>query len=209
MSILASEALLCEKIQWQNVTANGNRTRASHSLWFQVQHYLLHTNLTFACKSETLGSLYSHALLIPLKSSKSRYQVVHEQKFKDLSSTCQVSVESECEMIQWLRRSSALSVIQHYKQKGLSGENADLVDRHVCLIHTIHNWTTFNHSSRVDKISIWGGKSLWHDGTNDWTGLRHVMKLALVSWRQTSGSCPALIWRESLSQLICIEIDAS
>ena len=32
--------------------------------------------------------------MIPLKSSKSKYQVVHEQKFKDLlSSTCQVSVE--------------------------------------------------------------------------------------------------------------------
>ena len=37
---------------------------------------------------------YSHALLILLKSSKSKHQVVHEQKFKDLlSSTCQVSVE--------------------------------------------------------------------------------------------------------------------
>ena len=52
------------------------------------------TNLTFACKTESLGSLYSHALLILLKSSKSKHQVVHEQKFKDLlSSTCQVSVE--------------------------------------------------------------------------------------------------------------------
>ena len=81
-------------IQWQNVTSSGNRTGASHSLWFQVQHYPLYTNLTFACKTETLGSLYSHALLIPLKSSKSKYQVVHEQKFKDLlSSTCQVIVE--------------------------------------------------------------------------------------------------------------------
>ena len=48
-----------------------------------------YTNLTFACKTENLGSLYSHALLIPTK-----YQAVHEQKFKDLlSSTCQVSVE--------------------------------------------------------------------------------------------------------------------
>ena len=37
---------------------------------------------------------YSHALFIPLKSSKSKYEVVHEQKFKDLlSSTCQISVE--------------------------------------------------------------------------------------------------------------------
>ena len=44
--------------------------------------------------TETLDSLYSHALLILLRSSKSKHQVVHEQKFKDLlSSTCQVSVE--------------------------------------------------------------------------------------------------------------------
>ena len=44
--------------------------------------------------TETLGSLYSYALLILLKSSKSKHQVVHEQKFKDLlSSPCQVSVE--------------------------------------------------------------------------------------------------------------------
>ena len=32
-----------------------------------------YTNLTFACKTETLGSLYSYALLILLKSSKSKY----------------------------------------------------------------------------------------------------------------------------------------
>ena len=39
----------------------------------------------YTCKTETLGSLYSQ---------KSKHQVVHEQKFKDLlSSTCQVSVE--------------------------------------------------------------------------------------------------------------------
>ena len=83
-----------KKIQWQNVTPSGNRTWTSHSLWLQVQHYPFYTNLTFACKTETLGSLYSHALLISLKSSKSKYQVVHEQQFKDvLSSTCQVSVE--------------------------------------------------------------------------------------------------------------------
>ena len=48
----------------------------------------------FAGKTETLGSLYSYALLILLKSSKFKHQVVHEQKLKDLlSSTCQVSVE--------------------------------------------------------------------------------------------------------------------
>ena len=54
----------------------------------------LYINLTFACKTETSGSLYIHALLVLLKSSKSKHQVVHEQKFKDLqSSTCQASVE--------------------------------------------------------------------------------------------------------------------
>ena len=31
-------------------------------------YYPFYTNLTFTCKTETLGSLYSHALLIPLKS---------------------------------------------------------------------------------------------------------------------------------------------
>ena len=63
-------------------------------LWFQVQHAPLYTNLAFACKTETVSSLYSHALLILAKSSKSKHQVVHEQKFKDLlSSTCQISVE--------------------------------------------------------------------------------------------------------------------
>ena len=54
----------------------------------------LYTNLAFACKTETLSSLFSHALLTLTKSSKSKHQVVHEQKFKDLlSSICQVSVE--------------------------------------------------------------------------------------------------------------------
>ena len=50
--------------------------------------------MAFAYKTETLGSLYSHTLLILLKSSKLKHQLVHEQKFRDLlSSTCQVSVE--------------------------------------------------------------------------------------------------------------------
>ena len=63
-------------------------------LWSQFQYAPLYTNLAFACKTETLGSLYSHALLIPTKSSKFKNQLVHEQKFKDLlSSKCQVSVE--------------------------------------------------------------------------------------------------------------------
>ena len=65
----------------KNVTSSGNRTLASHNLWFQVQHYPFWTKLTFACKTETLGSLYSHALLILTESSKSKRQVVHEQKF--------------------------------------------------------------------------------------------------------------------------------
>ena len=51
-------------------------------LWLQVQHFTFWTNLSFACKTETLGSLYSHALLIPTRSSKSKNQVVHKQKFK-------------------------------------------------------------------------------------------------------------------------------
>ena len=66
----------------------------SHALLILTQQAPLYTKLTLACKTETLSSLYSHALLILTKSSKSRHQVVHEQKFKDLlSSTCQVSVE--------------------------------------------------------------------------------------------------------------------
>ena len=59
-----------------------------------IEPYPFYTTLTFTCKTETFGSLYSNALLILLKPSKSKHQVVHEQKFKDLqSSTCQVSVE--------------------------------------------------------------------------------------------------------------------
>ena len=56
MSILASETLLREnkkKNPAKNVTPSGNRTRASHSLWFQVQHYPFYTNLTFLCISQS------------------------------------------------------------------------------------------------------------------------------------------------------------
>ena len=50
--------------------------------------------MAFAFNTETLNSLYIHALFILTKSSKSINQVVHEQRFKDpLSSTCQVSSE--------------------------------------------------------------------------------------------------------------------
>ena len=40
---------------------SGNRDQA---LWFQVQHAPTYPNLAVACKTETLGSLSSHALLI-------------------------------------------------------------------------------------------------------------------------------------------------
>ena len=70
MPILASEALFHEnkKFQWQNATLASIEPL---DLWFQVQHYPLHTNLAFACKTETLSSLYNHALNI-----KSKHQVV-------------------------------------------------------------------------------------------------------------------------------------
>ena len=64
------------------------------NLWFKVQQSLFWTNSVFACKTENLGSLYSHALMNLTKSSKSKNQAAHEQKFKDFpSSTCQVSPE--------------------------------------------------------------------------------------------------------------------
>ena len=52
------------------------------------------SNSPFACKAETLGSLYSYAILILTKSSKSKNQVVYKHKFKDLlSSTFLTSLE--------------------------------------------------------------------------------------------------------------------
>ena len=51
-----------------NVTANEGR---AWDLWFQVQHSPFSANIAFACKTETLGFLYSHALMIQTKSSKS------------------------------------------------------------------------------------------------------------------------------------------
>ena len=80
MPIVAFSSLLCEKkIQWYNVTPSGNRTQA---LRFQVQHAPSWATEAIACKAKTLGSLYSRALLILTQSSKSKNQVVHEQKFK-------------------------------------------------------------------------------------------------------------------------------
>ena len=46
----------------------------SLDLWFQVQNSPLWTNLAFPCKTETLGYLYTHALLILTKSAKSKNQ---------------------------------------------------------------------------------------------------------------------------------------
>ena len=65
-----------------------------HPVHKKIRNSPFWTKLTFACKTETLGTLYSHALLILTESSKSKNQVMHEQKFKDLlSSTHQVSPE--------------------------------------------------------------------------------------------------------------------
>ena len=72
----------------------GIEPRPLINLWFQVQHSPFWTNLAFACKTDTLGSLYSHALSILTKLSKFKNQVVNEQKLKDLlSSTCLISSE--------------------------------------------------------------------------------------------------------------------
>ena len=60
----------------------GIEPRPLINLWFQVQHSPFWANLVFACKTETLGSLYNHALLILTKSSKFKNQVVHEWGLK-------------------------------------------------------------------------------------------------------------------------------
>ena len=60
-----------------------------------VQCLTIWVKLACACKSKAFKSLYSHALLILTKSSKSKNQVVHEQKFKDLlNNTCQFIIFS-------------------------------------------------------------------------------------------------------------------
>ena len=48
----------------------GIETWPLHNLWFYAKRSPFLTNLTFTCKTETLGSLYSHALLIIAKSSQ-------------------------------------------------------------------------------------------------------------------------------------------
>ena len=84
-------------ISWKQKSQLQNATLVSIEpldLWFQVQHTPLYTNLAFACKTETLSSLYSHALLSVTKSSKSKHQVVHEQKFKGLLSSRNWTIQS-------------------------------------------------------------------------------------------------------------------
>ena len=50
---------------------------------FQVQHSPFWAKWSFACKTDFRFLIYSHALLIPIKLSKSKNQVMHEQKFKE------------------------------------------------------------------------------------------------------------------------------
>ena len=74
MPILASEVLLCEKKSSDKMLPPvGIEPRPLIVSDSESNTILFYTNLTFACKTKTLGSLYSHALLIPLKSSKSKY----------------------------------------------------------------------------------------------------------------------------------------
>ena len=76
--------------------------RTLMNLWSQVQHSPFWAKWASACNTETLGSLYSHGLLIPIKSSKSKNQVMHEQKFKDpLTNTCPLSSERRALDSEW------------------------------------------------------------------------------------------------------------
>ena len=111
--ILAAEALLrMNKTPVKNVAPSWNRTWASHNLWLQVQHSHFWTKLTFTYKTETLGSLYNHAALILTESVKSKNQVVHEQKFKDLlSSTWQGSPERIALDLESIELSTVLYVL--------------------------------------------------------------------------------------------------
>ena len=61
MPILATEALLRENKK-SSINMLIPVSIECLDLWFEVQHSPCRTNLAFACKTETLGSLYSHAL---------------------------------------------------------------------------------------------------------------------------------------------------
>ena len=67
MPVLAFLSLLREnkKIQWQNVNPSGDRTWASHNLWFQVQ--LSSFWASEACASEEIFKLlFMHHLILDL-----------------------------------------------------------------------------------------------------------------------------------------------
>ena len=57
MPILASKALFRENKIIQSQNAAPLVSIEQLDLWFKVQHAPLYTNLTFACKTETLNSL--------------------------------------------------------------------------------------------------------------------------------------------------------
>ena len=73
-----------------------------YNLWFQIQHYHFWANWAFACKTESLGSLYSHALLILTyqKSSGAWTEVERSPKkhMPDLSRKESVGLGIRCSM---------------------------------------------------------------------------------------------------------------
>ena len=71
MAILASEAWPREnkKIPVKIFYPPPTVSIEPMALWFQIQHSSFWTDLAFTCKTEILGSFYSHALLILTKSS--------------------------------------------------------------------------------------------------------------------------------------------
>ena len=84
MAILASKDLRTPKksyLQWGSTWCKGLL------LVYESNNQTNWATEAFACKTETLGSLCSHALLILTKWSKSKNKVVHGQKFKDLPSS--------------------------------------------------------------------------------------------------------------------------
>ena len=82
MPIFALDALLCENKKCSNKLLPPVSIEPRPLINLQFQHSPIWTNLAFACRTDNLGILYSYPLLILTKSSKSKNQVVHEQKFK-------------------------------------------------------------------------------------------------------------------------------
>ena len=79
-------------------------------LWFQVQHAPLYTNLAFACKTETLGSLYSHALLIPLNHQSPNIKCCMNRSLK-ISQVALAKREERGACWTWDQRSSGSILI--------------------------------------------------------------------------------------------------